>query len=45
MINGGYGKIKDKTLRISNMGDETEQTIASMLAALDETLPRVVTAT
>lgn len=41
MINAGYGKIKDKTLRISNMGDETEETIATMLAALDDTLPRV----
>ena len=41
MINGGYGKIKGKTLRISNMGDETEETIASMLAALDATLPNV----
>jgi len=41
MINAGYGKIKGKTFRISNMGDETEETIASMLAALDDTLPRV----
>ena len=41
MINAGYGKIKGKTLRISNMGDETEETIAKMLAALDDTLPRV----
>jgi len=42
MINGGYGKIKGKTFRISNMGDETEETIAEMLRALDATLPRVV---
>ncbi len=42
MINGGYGKIKGKTFRISNMGDETEETIAAMLRALDATLPRVV---
>ncbi len=41
MINAGYGKIKGKTFRISNMGDETEETIASMLAALDATLPKV----
>ena len=40
MINAGYGKIKGKTFRISNMGDETEQTISQMLAALDDTLPR-----
>ncbi|MFT5412331.1 MAG: aspartate aminotransferase-like enzyme, partial [Verrucomicrobiales bacterium] len=32
---------KGKTFRISNMGDETEETIASMLAALDDTLPKV----
>ena len=42
MINGGYGKIKGKTFRISNMGDETEESIAEMLRALDATLPRVV---
>ena len=41
MINGGYGKIKGKTFRISNMGDETEETIAKMLAALDDTLPKL----
>jgi aspartate aminotransferase-like enzyme len=41
MINAGYGKIKNKTFRISNMGDETEETIAAMLAALDDTLPKV----
>jgi len=37
-IDGGYGKIKGKTFRISNMGNETEQSIAELLAALDETL-------
>ncbi|MGI9243574.1 MAG: pyridoxal-phosphate-dependent aminotransferase family protein [Verrucomicrobiales bacterium] len=42
MINAGYGKIKGKTLRISNMGDETEETIGTMLDALDATLPSVV---
>ena len=26
VIDGGYGKIKGKTFRISNMGDETEAT-------------------
>lgn len=39
MINGGYGKIKGKTFRISNMGDETDETISSMLDALSDTLP------
>ena len=31
VIDGGYGKLKGKTFRISNMGDETDETIASML--------------
>jgi aspartate aminotransferase-like enzyme len=35
---GGYGKLKGKTLRISNMGDETDATIAALLAALDRAL-------
>lgn len=39
MINGGYGKIKGLTFRISNMGDETEETIAQMLEAITDTLP------
>ena len=38
VIDGGYGKIKGKTFRISNMGDETHETIAELLAALDNTL-------
>lgn len=38
-IDGGYGKIKGKTFRLSNMGDETEETIKALLAALDDTLP------
>jgi len=37
-IDGGYGKIKGKTFRISNMGDETEQTVRGLLEALDDTL-------
>ena len=40
VINGGYGKIKGKTFRISNMGDETEETITTMLNALSDTLPQ-----
>lgn len=31
VIDGGYGKIKGKTFRISNMGDETEATIRGLL--------------
>jgi aspartate aminotransferase-like enzyme len=40
IIDGGYGKIKGKTFRISNMGDETEQTITDLLGWLDDCLPR-----
>lgn len=35
VIDGGYGKIKGKTFRISNMGDETEETIGELLDNLD----------
>ncbi len=38
VIDGGYGKIKGKTFRISNMGDETEATISGLLAHLDTLL-------
>lgn len=38
IIDGGYGKIKGTTFRLSNMGDETDETIAHLLACLDETL-------
>lgn len=39
-INGGYAKIKGITFRISNMGDETDNTIDTLLAALTATLPK-----
>src|SRR3954465_12744130 len=38
VIDGGYGKLKGKTFRISNMGDETDETIAVLLKALDSAL-------
>ena len=38
VIDGGYGKLKGKTFRISNMGDETDETIAAMLKAFDAAL-------
>lgn len=38
-INGGYGKIKGKTFRISNMGNETKETMQELLDALDAELP------
>ena len=38
VIDGGYGKLKGKTFRISNMGDETEATIAELIKSLDSAL-------
>jgi len=46
VIDGGYGKLKGKTFRISNMGDETVASIAAMLAAFDSALaecPKIAT--
>jgi aspartate aminotransferase-like enzyme len=39
LINGGYGKIKGKTFRISNMGNETDASIRELITALDDVLP------
>jgi aspartate aminotransferase-like enzyme len=47
VIDGGYGKLKGKTFRISNMGDETDETIAAMLNSFDAALaetPKVAAA-
>ncbi|HEY1764766.1 MAG TPA: alanine--glyoxylate aminotransferase family protein [Opitutaceae bacterium] len=38
VIDGGYGKLKGMTLRISNMGDETDDTIAALTRALSSAL-------
>src|SRR5207237_8194448 len=38
VIDPGYGKIQGKTFRLSNMGDETEETISHLLACLDDVL-------
>ena len=38
VIDPGYGKIKGQTFRLSNMGDETEETVAHLLACLDDCL-------
>jgi aspartate aminotransferase-like enzyme len=35
LIDGGYGKIKGTTFRISNMGDETDATMQQLYDALD----------
>ncbi|MBI3878080.1 MAG: alanine--glyoxylate aminotransferase family protein [Verrucomicrobia bacterium] len=38
LIDGGYGKIKGTTFRISNMGDETPATMQSLITALDKAM-------
>jgi aspartate aminotransferase-like enzyme len=42
VIDGGYGKIKGKTFRISNMGDETEETMTELMNNLDTLLPEFI---
>ncbi|MBA2744477.1 MAG: alanine--glyoxylate aminotransferase family protein, partial [Chthoniobacterales bacterium] len=34
VIDGGYGKLKGATFRLSNMGDENEETVSHLLACL-----------
>ncbi len=41
VIDGGYGKLKGKTFRISNMGNETRETISELLANLDSILEEI----
>ena len=38
VIDPGYGKIQGKTFRLSNMGDETEESVSVLLACLDDVL-------
>ena len=38
LIDGGYGKIKGTTFRISSMGDETEASMDQLYAALDRSM-------
>jgi aspartate aminotransferase-like enzyme len=38
MINGGYGKIKGITFRISNMGNETTETMQELIDGMDDVL-------
>ena len=38
IIDPGYGKLRGKTFRLSNMGDETEKTVSHLLACLDDVL-------
>jgi aspartate aminotransferase-like enzyme len=41
LIDGGYGKIKGTTFRISNMGDETEQTMGELFAVMDQAMKQL----
>ncbi len=41
LIDGGYGKIKGTTFRLSNMGDETEATMNQLYAALDAAIAKL----
>jgi aspartate aminotransferase-like enzyme len=38
VIDSGYGKLRGKTFRLSNMGDETEETVSHLLSCLDDVL-------
>jgi aspartate aminotransferase-like enzyme len=38
VIDPGYGRIKGQTFRLSNMGDETEETVSALLGSLDDCL-------
>jgi len=38
VIDAGYGKLRGKTFRLSNMGDETNETISHLLSCLDDVL-------
>jgi aspartate aminotransferase-like enzyme len=41
LIDGGYGKIKGTTFRISNMGDETPATMQQLYSALDQAISKL----
>jgi aspartate aminotransferase-like enzyme len=41
LIDGGYGKIKGTTFRVSNMGDETESTMNALFAAMDNAMKQL----
>jgi predicted phosphoserine aminotransferase len=38
VIDPGYGKLKGQTFRLSNMGDENEETVSHLLTCLDDLL-------
>ena len=41
LIDGGYGKIKGTTFRLSNMGDETEATMTELYTAMSEAMKQL----
>lgn len=41
LIDGGYGKIKGLAFRLSNMGDETDETMDRLYAALDHAMAKL----
>jgi aspartate aminotransferase-like enzyme len=41
LIDGGYGKIKGTTFRVSNMGDETEATMGQLFTAMDKSMSQL----
>ena len=41
LIDGGYGKVKGTTFRISNMGDETDATMDVLYAAMDGAMAKL----
>lgn len=41
LIDGGYGKLKGLTFRISSMGDETEESMGRLYTALDNAMEKV----
>lgn len=36
VIDGGYGKLRGQTFRLSNMGDETDESVLYLLSCLDD---------
>ena len=41
LIDGGYGNLKGKAFRLSNMGDETVETMKELFLKLDEAMEEV----
>jgi aspartate aminotransferase-like enzyme len=41
LIDVGYGKLKGKAFRLSNMGDETEETMGNLFLKLDEAMDEI----